>query len=286
MGGGAGVQASDVGVYELSFLLDFGFTSIIFGNVVNMLGFVSTAWAIPNLKRYNDQWSGLGLWKICIHDGKWNIVECKSIFEFDLPSWFRAVQAMITLAFLGQKAALVLIGLYGCVRRLQHHPIVVLIFTCVCFGSALLSSIGLIIFGAKVEEALSDENGTISWSFILEVVAVVFTTMAGVFGALEVMAVGIKYRHMGNIQRKVKTGPTDISTISQGTESKSPPKEGAAEPGVNPGNGVSTIADQARAMTAYDNPDINDKKISTNDGKMVTIDLQSSTVATKSDSNA
>ena len=77
---------------------------------------------------------------------------------------------------------------------------------------AVFSSIGLIVFGAKVESWLSEAVMRVSWSFGLEIVAVILTTLGGVFAAFELMSLGSIYRRPSPIKKKVKN--IDIPTIS------------------------------------------------------------------------
>ena len=73
---------------EYSFFKEAALLVCLLSSTVNLVGFVSTAWAVPKHRDYDSSFEGLGLWKYCYHGDDTSV--CDQATDIDMPGlWHR-----------------------------------------------------------------------------------------------------------------------------------------------------------------------------------------------------
>ena len=130
------------------------------GFILFMIGFGTHFWSYSEVYGYATE----GLWLGCYKS------DCKPIFDYGpLPAWFIATQV---LECLGAVAALGAVGSI-IIYIFAGERTLCIVSTVACFLSSGSGLIGVIIYGATVQENLS-------WSFAFSIIGAIFLAVAGV----------------------------------------------------------------------------------------------------------
>lgn len=78
---GLNLAASEYSLFKEAALL-----VCLLSSTLNLVGFVSTAWAIPSHREYDPSFEGLGLWKYCYHGD--DDSECVQATDIGMPGLF------------------------------------------------------------------------------------------------------------------------------------------------------------------------------------------------------
>ncbi|XP_076098315.1 voltage-dependent calcium channel gamma-5 subunit-like [Mytilus galloprovincialis] len=126
-----------------------------------------------------------GLWRIC---GEAELPGACSHIDGWANDWYGVVQAFVTFGFFGILISFFLVVLYIFVGKCQKNGEVAIAVAIICIATGVFYLIGIIIFGAKVndkwvENAVTDYK--FGYSFALSIIAFLLEIVAGVMMLVE-----------------------------------------------------------------------------------------------------
>lgn len=167
----------DVAVHDISFR---GIAGLIFGSLAVALMILVVAFASPG---WNLTWtSNAEFGDIKQQTGLWETCTCRDITG-NTPDWWKATQAMITIGLILMLLCFLCVFIYMCVHTLSKNR-TILALTVLCFITALVLLIGIIIWGVKKPDNLH-------WSFALTIISMLITLVAGVLSVVQMKKAGV-----------------------------------------------------------------------------------------------
>ncbi|XP_048780864.1 uncharacterized protein LOC125683593 [Ostrea edulis] len=162
--------------FEISLLMKLGTVALIVTTLFQLIGFGSSHWVLSVSTEYGViEYSGL--WEKCAdisigyHD-----YECEGFVweDFQVSHWFRTIQTMESMGFVGLLTTIVLIGTYIFRTPLQGRKAVKRICITLCILCGTLIIVSCIIF-ASLKNTLRARHmpgskAELSWSFALSLV--------------------------------------------------------------------------------------------------------------------
>ncbi|CAC5425566.1 CACNG5 [Mytilus coruscus] len=159
------------------------FILLLIATLFTCISYTTTDWVYNDLGAAPLHW---GLWRIC-GETEVPVTGCESIDGW-ANDWYGVVQAFVTFGFFGILVSFFLVVLYIFVGKCQKNGEVAIAVAIICIATGVFYLIGIIIFGAKVNDKWVEDAATdykFGYLFTLSIIAFLLEIVAGVLMIME-----------------------------------------------------------------------------------------------------